>query len=123
MYRAAWGGWPNPEVDKALKFFGTNSVLYVRAGLRTKDTWDGRALAWVAAKAPLLGIRLRPAKMERETALLAYFWIVTSGSWGDATWTCEPEVRDLMNDRDLNVRWNASQILISLESHRRDTDE
>jgi hypothetical protein len=120
VYRAAWGGWPNPEVEKALIFFGTNSVPYVRAGLRAKDHWDRRVLAWFAAKVPQLKIRVRKANMEHDTALRAYCWIVTSGSWGDATWTCEPEVRDLMNDPDSNVRWNASQLLIMLESRKWD---
>jgi len=92
------------EANKAFKFFGTNAVPCIRAGLRTRDTWDRKVLVWVAAKAPWLKIRARTATQEHVAALSMYIDIVNSGYWGDAKAACAPDVHNLVNDSDPEVR-------------------
>lgn len=93
---AVWGCWPSkepvykgrtlrvwlsgcrdrtyrqPDTDEALCFFGTNTLPYIRAGLRARDTWGRRALGWAADKAPWLRIRVLTAEEKQTMALLAY---------------------------------------------------
>lgn len=100
-----------PETYQAFAYFGTNTVPYVRAALRTRDTWDRRTLVWVAANAPWLKIRAKAASQEHRRGLLAYHCALNLGLWGSRRAACEPEVCDLMtNDPDPNVRQAAAAV-------------
>jgi hypothetical protein len=107
----------NPQAgDEAFKFFGTNAVPYVRAGLRTRDTWFRRLLLWVKPRAPWLKIRVHPAWEERFAALIVYCRILAWDNWGDASATCAPELRALMNDPSPTIREAATNVVRQFSS-------
>lgn len=109
---------PGPE---AMKYFGTNSIPYVRAALRVRPTWGRTALVWIRLKAPWLGLRVRGADVEVLGAEAAYDSIVDAGCWGDAKAVCAPELRALMSYpgagyRANGVRQVATNILAKLHT-------
>jgi hypothetical protein len=105
---------PTPQTEDGLRFFGTNTVPYVRAGLRAKDTWGRTALAWVAASVPGLKIRVWTARQERLAALTALLHIQRLEAWGDAKDACAPELRALTKDPDPGIRRTATFVLANM---------
>lgn len=87
-----------PERHKALMFFGTNSVPYVRAALRVRDSPSRKVLVWVAAKAPWLRIKVHTARTQHFVGLMALYEIQRLGAWGDAKGACAPELHAFTRD-------------------------
>lgn len=89
---------PDPDREEAFKYFGTNAIPYIRAGLRARDTLGQKALLWANVRAPWLKIRVMPAWASRTVALRSYHQILIADDWGDARAACAPEIRALAND-------------------------
>jgi hypothetical protein len=114
--RGQWVSFRDSE--EAFKHFGTNTIPYVRAGLRASDTWDRRMLLWLKLRAPWSGIRIRFAVAEHAVALAAYSQILNGDDWGEARAACEPELRALMNDSDLWTRMAVTNALAYIDSKK-----
>lgn len=106
---------PLRNPDEALRFFGTNSIPYVSAALRARDSWGNRVLANMA---PWLPVHVRHANAERFMALSAYHKILQQGYWGIAGAACENEVRALLADPP-PVSMLATNVLADIHSLRR----
>lgn len=65
---------------------------------------------WVKPRAPWLKIRTGTALEERMAALYVYWNIINLGYWGNAKGACAPEVRDLMNDPNPEIRRFATTV-------------
>lgn len=91
---------PLRNPDEALQFFGTNSIPYLRAALRARDTWTWkrRMLVWLAVNAPWLRVHVPHAMAEHEMAINAYHRILQHGCWGRAGDACESEVFALITN-------------------------
>jgi hypothetical protein len=98
------------EADEAFRFFGTNSVPYIRAALREKETWGQRALWWVAHKAPWLRLPVQNADYQHTKALCVYHTILQQGYWGSAGAACETEVSALTSDPNPATRRLATMV-------------
>jgi hypothetical protein len=118
-FRIAHLDEPLRNPDEALRFFGTNSIPYVRAALRAKDNWNWwhRRLLWLSGKAPWLGIHVQPAILEHDMALGAYHRILQKGYWGSAGAACESEVHALTTE-PYPMSMLASSVLVDIKSLR-----
>jgi hypothetical protein len=119
-YSFRYRGGDAKDLQDAFRFFGTNVVPYVRAGLRAKNTSRRRALLWLKHKAPWLNIQTWPASLERYEAVGWYLQILTWDDWGDASAACVPEVRALMENPKENwaTKSMATNVIAILDSKK-----
>lgn len=99
------------EKREALRYFGTNIVPCLHAALRARDTWDRRALVWLANHAPWLRLWAVPADSSHIAGLQTYTYALWVDSLGNMRAACASDVQDLLSDPDPIVRFQARGLL------------